>query len=349
MRRPTLGMFRAAGGSLPVGICVGDLASTANIVNLAQEQLIMDPLAPDEGWWGGWMRMAFNVISTSSYSYIVTPYDIARVILLDVCSNPIRLRNGFFEYLEFGTGLLPKPCNTTDVCRPTTMQAFERDRVVTLNDFASSSRKLRVYYTDPADVGKRIVFQGPDKNGEIVRAIDPTSRTAVQGETVYLAPPFSDTTNEFSSLTGIIKDATYGTVQVFMVDVDSGTATLLTTMEPNETTASYRRYMIAGLPCSCCGTSSGTIQVSAQCKLDFVPAYADSDYLCIPNIPAIMEQVQAIRYSRMDSADAMKLEAKHHDRAISLLNGQLDHYLGKVNTAVAVPIFGSDRLRAQPR
>lgn len=306
----------------------------------------MDPLAPEEGWWGGWVKMVFNLVPVNLSAYIVTPHDIARIILMDVCKNPIRIRNGFYEYLEFGIGLQPRGCNP-QVCAPTTMQAFERDSVVTLYDFATSPQILRVFPSDNADLGKRIVFSGPDQNGATVLDIDPVSRAATLGETVYLRSPFADTLNRFSSLTGIQKDATLGPVQVFMVDPTTGATSLLTSMEPNETTAQYRRYLVNGLPCACCSTSN--IQVTAQCKLDFVPVASDSDYLIIPNIPALMEEVQAIRYSRMDAQTAPALEQKHHAKALSLLNGQLDHFLGKVNTAVTVPLFGSDRLTPQPR
>lgn len=347
MRRATLGLFRAAGGSLPVGICQGDLASTAAIVNLAQERLIMDPMAPEEGWWGGWVKMVFNVQAVSLSAFIVTPHDIARIILLDVCQKPIRIRNGFYEYLEFGIGLQPNQC-TPQVCSPATMQAFERDTVATLHDFSGAAKVLRAYPGNNADLGKRIVFQGPDQNGVQVLGVDPTSHTAILGETVFLQAPFSTTINQFSGIVGIQKDATLEPVQVFMVDPVTGAQTLLTSMEPNETTAQYRRYFLNGLPCGCCQSLASPVQVSAQCKLDFVPAFADSDYLIIQSIPALIEEVQSIRYSRMDATQAPALEAKHHAKALAILNGQLDHFLGKVNTAVTVPLFGSDRLKPQP-
>lgn len=346
MRRPTLAQAISAGIGQPVGLCSADISGNAAIVNLAQDRLIMDPLAPDEGWWGGWVVMRFNVTVTQSYAYIVTPYDIARVILMDVCQKPVFIRNGFYEYLQFGVGLQPKGC-TTQVCSPNTMQAFERDTVFTLNDFASTPMLLRVYPTDSADVGRRIVLQGPDQNGVPVTAVDTNTQASILGETVYLTLPFSTSVNQFSGITGILKDETVGRVQVFMIDPTTGNSSLLTQMEPHETTAQYRRYLINGLPCGCCSPTPGPVQVSAQCKLDFVPVVSPSDYLTIPNIPALMEEVQAIRYSRMDSPDAARNEAKHHAKAIQLLNGQLDHFLGKTRTAINVPLFGSDRLMPQ--
>lgn len=339
-------MAIGAGLGSPLGICAADISAQAAVANLAQEQLIMDPLTPDEGWWGGWVKMVFNLQVTSGVAYIITPHDIARVILMDVCQKPIRIRNGFYEYLEFGIGLQPRGCN--QICAPNTMQAFERDTVYTLNDFPSTPQLLRTFPSDPADVGKRIVFQGPDQNGIEVLGLDVQTQQSVVGETDYLASPFIDSISQFSAINGIIKEPTLGPVQVFTVDPVTQAQKLLTILEPNETTAAYRRYLVNGLACKCCNTPSGTVQVSAQCKLDFVPVVSPQDYLIIQNIPAILEQAQAIRYSRMDAAQAPALEAKHHARAIALLNGQLDHYLGKINTAITVPIFGSDRLKPQP-
>jgi hypothetical protein len=134
-----------------------------------------------------------------------------------------------------------------------------------------------------------------------------------------------------------------------MVDPVTGASTLLTTMGPNETTAQYRRYLLNGLPNNgCCSTPGQPIQVTCDCRLDFVPVVSGSDYLSIPNVPALIEQVQAIRYSRMDTPAAAGNEAKHHKRALDLLNGQLDAYQVKTNVSIRVPIFGSDRVRLQP-
>lgn len=341
-------MAISQGIGLPVGICAADIAGNAAITNEAQERLIEDPMAPEEGWWGGWVKMVFNLQVSNLSAHLVTPHDIARIILMDVCKQPIRIRNGFYEYLEFGIGLQPRGCNP-QVCAPSTMQAFERDSVVTLQDFPPTPQLLRVYATDPADLGRRIILQGADQNGTTILGTDLATQAASLGETVFLTAPFSTALNQFSALTGIQKEATQGPVQIFTVDPITGASVLLTSMEPNETTALYRRYFVNGLPCGCCQNTAGQVQVSAQCKLDYVPVVALNDYLTIQSIPALKEEVQAIRYSRMDTPAAAQNEGKHHFKALSLLNGQLDHFLGKVNTAVTVPIFGSDRLKPQPR
>lgn len=348
MQRPTLQMAINDGIGTPLGICAADISGNAAAVNQAQEELMYDELAPDEGWWGGWIKMLFTVNSSLGSSFLTAPFDVARVILMDICKTPVRIRNGFYEYLEFGPGEFPKGCNNQK-CAPDTIQAFERDNVVTLTDFPAAPAYLRAFVSSPGDLGKRIVFQGDDQNGVPVLGLDAATGEASDGEVVYLAQPFSTTVNVFAGpLTGIQKEPTLKPVQIFTVDPTTGASTFLTSMEPNETTASYRRYFLNGLPCNCCSTPGGQVQVSAQCKLDYVPVVNPSDYLIIPNIPALKAQVQSIRYSRMDNKDAAGLEIKHHKRAISLLNGQLDHFLGKTRTAVAVPLFGSDRLTPQP-
>lgn len=343
-------MAIAAGIGSPVGLCAGDISEIAAIVNLATEQLMMDEMAPDEGWWGGWLRMVFNVVAASNHTaYIVTPANVARVVLMAVCQTPVRIRNGFYEDLEFSIGPQPRGCVPQSSCRPNTMQAFERDSVVTQTDFSTSPQFLRVFTTNPNDLGRRIVFQGTDQNGADILDVDTATEAAIEGETLFINAPFVQTVNQFSKLTGILKDPTLGFIQVFMVDPITGNTSLLTTMGPNETTAQYRRYLLNGLPNNgCCSTPNQPMQVTADCRLDFVPVVSASDYLSLPNIPALYEQVQAIRYSRMDTPSAAANEAKHHKKALSLLNGQLDLYQGKTNVSIRVPIFGSDRLRLNP-
>lgn len=348
MRRPTLAQAIAQGIGIPVGICAQDISGNAAVTNLATDRLMMDELAPDEGWWGGWIRMIFNVVAFNHTAYIVTPANIARVILLAICQKPVPIRNGFYEDLQFSIGPQPRPCQS-NACVPHTMQAFERDSVVTQSDFSGLPQLLRVFSSDPADLGRRIVFQGPDQNGVDVLSIDTQTQAAISGETVFITLPFATTAHQFLGLTGIQKDPTLGFIQVFMVDPTTGAQTLLTTMGPNETTAQYRRYLLNGMPASCCSTPGALMQVTADCRLDYVPVVSPSDYLSIPNIPALLEEVQAIRYSRLDTPAAERNEAKHHKKAISLLMGQLDLYLGKVNTSIRVPIFGSDRVRLQPK
>lgn len=350
MQRPRFIDFRSSLGPSAVGLCATDSQSLMALVNEAQERLINDPLAPDEGFWGGWARYAFTV--SRDEPNIVLPQEVSRIILMDVCKRPIPIRNQFYEFMQFGPGYQPNGCGpclstpTNPANRP--LVAYERETVTTFNPLLTGGQYIRAYATDPADVGRSALIQGKDSNGQTVRYLDALSNAAGLGEKIVFSSPFTDSTNIFTEITGIQKQKTYGEVQFFQVDSASGTEMPLLVMAPGETTASYRKYYVNGLPLNCCTTSQGIIQVLAMCKLDFVPVACDSDYLNIMSIPALIDMCMSVRYSRMDLPTAQQLSEAKRMSAIKLLNGQLDNYLGKERTAVQRHIFGSDRMRLQP-
>lgn len=343
MMRETLGSFRAHWPADTMGICVVD-PQVAAYCNESQQRLLIDPMAPDEGWFGGWVTMNFTATVVNGYTYVVTPREIARLIVTAVCQHPMRIRNGFYEYLKFGQGLFPKTrCNGQ--CQQE-MEAIERDNVVTFSQLLATPQIIRVYYTDIKDTGLRVLIQGNDANGLQVLTADPNTTLTAPGEYVQLGFPYVDTLNQFTSITGIQKDETYGVIQIFQVDPSTGTEVPLSTMQPEESVASYRRYLVHGIkPQSVCCNGSNTFQLQAQAKLDFIPVVNETDYLIIPNIPALIEECMSIRYGRMETQNAANQSAIHHAKALQLLNGQLDHFHGKVQTAVSVPIFGSNRMR----
>jgi hypothetical protein len=296
-------------------------------------------MAPDEGWWGGWAQYAFTV--SPPFDYIVAPFEVARIILMDVCKKPMKIRNQFYEFLDFGRGYQPKGC-TGNTCGQQ-KQAYERESVPTLSEFVAGNI-VRAYPLDSRDVGKRSTIQGTDSNGKTIYSIAILTQKPYLGETITFEMPFVDTTNTFNTVTAIQKDPTLGDVDYYQVDA-LGTETPLSSMQANQQTGEYRRYFLNGLRNRCC--NSAPQQALALCKLDFVPAQSDQDYLLIQSIPALIEECMAVRYSRMDTPGSQQMAQAKHARALQLLFGQLDHFLGKFSTAITVPIFGSDRLQVQ--
>lgn len=343
MLRPCLSNFRAQFPAEAFGVCQGD-PKVATYCNEAQDRLLIDPQCPDEGWLGGWITMRLTVANTNGSAYVTTPREISRLVVMGVCQEPIPMRNGFYEYLQFGAGLQPKTCAPR--CG-STFAAYDRDSVVTLHDFLSTPQQVRIHISDNRDIGRRVLLQGMDANGLAVTNTDPNTGTTALGEYIVLAAPFVNSANIYSSITGIQKDQTWGSLQFFQVDPTTLVEVALSTMEPNEQTALYRRYLINGIPTTtnpCCSTT-GSIQITAQGRLDFVPVINEVDYLTIPCVPALIEEAQSIRFSRMDSTAAAQQAMVHHGKALALLFGQLDAFQGKTSTAVKVPIFGSNRLR----
>lgn len=345
MQRATLSRFRAQWPAEAMGICQSD-PQVANYCNDAQDRLLMDPLCPDEGWYGGWITMNLTATVTNGVAYVVTPREIARLIVMGVCEHPIHIRNGFYEYLNYGSGLQPKTCRASGC--GSTFQAFERDSVFTFTAL-SGTKIIRIYATDARDSGKRVLVQGKDANGQVVLTTNPGSALTAPGEYVVIQFPFVDTANTYSTIDGLQKDETYGQIQFTQVDPVTLVESALSTMEPTEGTALYRRYLINGIPnTNLCCQGSGTVQIRAEGRLDFMPVANETDYLTIPNIPALIEECRSIRASRIDTPAAAQQAVIFHARAIALLNGQLDLYHGKVNTAIKVPIFGSNKLVRQP-
>ena len=335
----------------PLGVCVGNIPALAGIVNVATEQLIGDPLAPEEGWWGGWAKYRFNVDPTNPF--IVAPRNVARIIVLDVNTCPVKLQNGFYEFLDYGTGLQPKPCKE-NVCNGFT-QVYDRETVPTLGVLASSPQIIRVFPVDPRDVGSTVIVQGTDQNGQTVTSTDPVTNQTILGEELTLALPFVDTVNAFMDapnspgITGLEKDPTFGPVTFFQVDDNTGISAPLSSMEPTETSSSYRKYYVGNLPCRAACTPGGVSQVTAQCKIEYTPIQSDPDYLVLPCVPALIAECESIRYSNMDNVAAQRMGTDKHAKALQLLFGQLQHYMGNERPAISVNLFGPRKhLRMQP-
>lgn len=307
---------------------------------------MMDPLMPEGGWWGTWIKMAFSSTVSNGSAYVITPREVARITDIAVCQRPIHIRNEYFEFLQYSSGLKPKLCSPH--CE-TTFSAYERGNVATLSDLLSTPQTIRVYPTDARDVGLRVLLQGNDANEQTVLVTDPGTGQSAPGEYLVLAFPFVDSTNTFSSITGVMKDQTWGPIQMFQVDPTTSAEVTLSSMEPNEQSGWYRKYLLNAVPSAagCCSTSP-TIQITALCQLDFTEVVNETDYLLIPNVEALILESRAIRFENMDSSAAAQQAVIFHQKAIAMLNGQLDVFEGKNNTAVNVPIWGSRPLTRQP-
>ena len=184
-----------------------------------------------------------------------------------------------------------------------------------------------------------------DQNGNGIYTQD--GQQSVNGFFLTLQSPF-DTSNMLVSAFGsIAKDFTQGDVILKAVDPSTGLETTLSRYTPDETAPAYRRYYINSLPTNCCATNfvtPGMVQITAMLKYEYAPVRRDTDFLIIGNIPALIEEAQAIKYSSIDETTAAQLESKHHAKSIKLLQSEMRHQLGELQPAVNSAIFGSARL-----
>lgn len=342
-----LRLFDCRNSRLPsvIGKCAGDITGIASYVNSAQRRLLYAKEAGDEGWWGTWAEIAFNVSRTAPYW--TAPREIARLEGVNICERPYPIQNQFYEYLEFGNGRLPK---TFHHCHDQATEVFTRNSVPTFIDLSNPPQIIRVFWTDPGDIaeGRRVLLQGTDQNDIPIQTQDGLSQP--KGVFVVAQSPFGSPLQQFNTLTGIQKDQTLGQVRIFQVDPTTGNQVLLLTMQPDETTASYRRYFFHNLPATCCRTPTTpvivpqTLTLIGLVKLDFIPVQIDSDYCLIQNLEAIIEECSSVRYSEIDTEAAKKMAAERHIQAIRMLMGELAHFLGIDEPAVEFAPFGAAHL-----
>lgn len=337
-------------GRLPaaIGFCRADTPQLAQYVNSAQQRLIYAKEAGDEGWWGTWAEIAFQV--SKSAPYWTAPRGVARLMGVNVCQRPIPVNNQTLEYLQFGNGRMPKLYRT---CSSGVVQGYSRNNVATQVDLTNPPQGIRVVATDPADIeaAKRVLIQGVDSAGATVWTQDGLNE--VMGEFIALEDPFASSGYQYNSITGIQKDITSGPVKIYQIDPTSGDDVLLLTMQPSEEVASYRRYYFDNLPITCCEstvstvTTPQTLTLTGLAKLELIPVLTDTDYCLIQNQEALIEECQSIRYSETDTSDGKRMSANAHQNAIRLLMGELGHYLGIDDPAVVFAPFGAARLENQ--
>ncbi len=337
---PTLGAFMASHGPQAIGLCSTDTAGCAAAVNAASERLLYAREVGDSGWVGTWSEIAFTV--TQADPFITTPFNVARIEALDLCTFPVPISNEFYSYLQFGFGRWPKPttpCGTPARCAP--LRTYDRGFFPLFSDIVPPAKTVRVYLSDPGDVDKRVLLQTLDGNDQPRYSLDGTVQ--VLGDFLTLTAPFVDSPATVNKVTGIQKDITLGAVTFYEVDTVTGDQRLVLTMQPGETTAKYRRYYVGGVPTSCCNPPSiaaGTVQITALCQLAFVPVAVVTDWLVIPSLEAVINECQCGRYLAMDSANAKQMADYHHRAAIRLLQGQSVHEQGSLAPAVSFKPFG---------
>ncbi len=259
----------------------------------------------------------------------------------------MRVQNEFYEFLEAGIGLQPQNnCGMDSLRNCNLIETYDRGLFPTFTDLVPGNKRLRFYITDAADVSRRVIVQGLDGNGQVIRSLD--GPVQIQGIALNLTTPFVQTPFDISFISGLQKDVTIGVVQIYEYDTTTGTQRLISTMDPTEEVAGYRRYFLNGGPANCCNSATGTtVQVTTMAKLAFIPVVADTDYLVIQDLDALKEACQAVRYGEMDDSTSAQQTQLRKGNAIGLLNGELRHHLGKDQPAVNFAPFGNAKLQYQ--
>lgn len=318
-------------------------------LNLAEEALL------NQGrWWGSIAEIQFCTDACSGQ--FAFPRQVAAIEQLAVNGTPVDIENQWYPFTRLLARLNHCPgCGINGTTAPLGGCGCDHLQYRSAQPRASFSRTngdnkvIRSYCMAAADVGKKIVYQGYDKNGIWVRT---TYGGSVQdGEQVTLAIPFVDTSTVWAtgSPQAVIKDATIQRVPVYEYNTVAATERLLSTYEPGETRPWYRTGYIPHFRngSSGCTTSDKPVTITALASLQHVPLVSDGDWCILQNAGAYKAAMMAMKkqeegdvsgyefylYGTQAGASNARGARRLVNRggAIPLLNAELEKMGGRVN------------------
>lgn len=259
-------------------------------------------------WWGSVTEAQFCVRDFC----LTYPREVAMVEQIQVCGRNVDTEGGWYKFTRL---LDPRQMRQGTSHFGTTGRrvdhggcAFPRQTMSasTVASFATTrgaNKVIRTYPTNASDVGKRLVYQGRDKNGIWVRTIQ--DGVMADGEMVTLALPFVDTATVWGTgaPVAVQKDVTVQRVLVYEYDTVLTTERALAEYEAGETRPTYRQSRIEGLGGTgngCCGRSSSTsgtanTTITALVSLQHVELRAPGDWLVLQNLSAYKAAMMAVK------------------------------------------------------
>ena len=257
---------------------------------------------------------------------ITLPQQIATIEAVNVCGKSVTVRDYWYEFIENGIGSI-EDCNGSKAgcCERV---AVYRGHSPTFSDVIGTDKMLKLLCDEPTDVGKQVLVMGYDQNGNWIRS---TQNGSIQdGELVTLAAGTTGPTNHyFSAVTGLQAPPDMDG-QWFLYEYEPSTTTmrLIGQYDYDNPRPHFARYLLPQV--RECGSTCTQTMVEIMGKLDFVPVKNDTDYLLIGNIPALKEMCSAVYQSEneMDSVKKNQIILAGTTTARSLLDQELDHYLG---------------------
>lgn len=287
-------------------------------VNRAIERLLYE---------GKWKDTLARYAVCVTNGCLVWPRQIETIEGIAVCESPFTIRNGFYEFLENGPGVLK---DTSAVG----LTMVDRGNVVAFDTPLGTGKKLAIY-ADGTEAAGTVLLRYFDSNGN--RVFTTYQGAVIEGErlTIPAAGAYTYSTYQVlpSGLYAVIKPVTKYPIRLYEYAVAGGALKALAYYEPDEVVPEYRASFIpclAGQGCGTAGCSSSIVTIIA--KLRYIPATGDDSILMIPHTDAIRLGVQAVKKEEDNMLDEAQ---KYWMTAIRSLDQQLKHWKG---SGVVAPI-----------
>jgi hypothetical protein len=254
---------------------------------------------------------------------------VGHIRALNLCGQPIRVQNNWFEYLSSPNFRSPK-CFGGSTLK---FAAMEQGNAPTYDQIRGENKKVRLYTFALADVGKKTRLYGRDSNGQPLQEKD-SNGDWVQGITLTAAIPFVSTTQDIQAIDRVQREVTQLHQMLYEYDTVNDTLRDLADYYPGETDPWYSRSKLVG---RCCQNScNGLTSIVAMVKLQFLPVVGDDDLVMISNVPALKFMFKAIRSEEQGDINAgFQWETK----AIKELNAELNDANPPQTTPVAYEPF----------
>lgn len=298
-----------------VNLCDTD-SRVLSYINEATERLL----------WKGHNAHTYGRFRVSTTTSTITwPKELESIDKLDIENIPVQVRNGWYEFLEHGPGLV-------DDTRPQDYSAIDYGVSCVSTDVPSANPcKIRIY-TAIGEGSKLIRIQGKGSDGIGIRTEYPASSgTYVNGENLvtaaYPSPGYIESVNLFTSLDAAQKPETKLAITVKAYDPVALTETTLAVWEAGIKNPEFRRSYVPGLVND--GASKTLVVVG---KLRFLPVTVDEDWVIPANLSAVKLMVKAIWLEENDRIQESELYEQKAKRA---LEEQTSEYLGSAKNPIA--------------
>ena len=212
-------------------------------------------------------------------------------------SGPIKIRNGWFSYLNPISDLWTASYWPRYGYNETFFDDLG-DGFATFADSTYDTYTLKVEIENPSDAGGSVVVKGKDANNN-----DVTLEIALVNPSVTTTQVFKGQVLFFS------KPITLGSINLYAV---SGVnQEKIGNYESTETTASYHRYTVPNEP--------SVDYLDVLCKIRFVPCVYDTDEVIVSNLGGLKNMLMSLKWE--DEGDMDRSEM-YFMKALQLLNGE---------------------------
>lgn len=295
-------------------------------VNRAVERLIYE---------GKWKDTLARYVVCVTNGCLTWPRQIETIEAAAVCEQPYTLRNGWYDFLEQGWGLLD---STTGPWL--TMRSLDQT-FVAFDDVQGDDKKLAIYADGTETAGSTVLIRYYDSNANKVYTT--YNGEVIEGERIVIpaAGGYAYSTYEVMpyGVYDVQKPVTNRPIRLYEYDTVALTYRALAYYEPDETLPEYRRSLI---PCfqPNTGGSCESRQVTIIGKLRFIPAVTDDSVIMISHADAIRLGVQAVF---KEENNLINEAAQYWQLAERCLQKQLSHFQGD-GVVQPLRIVGADQI-----